>query len=142
VLISVDGQPGFLYPDGSMKISEIPFVGYPITDVERSREFYEKLLGLDLSMLIEIDEEKHQFWIEYNIGQSCLAISNAWPPTGSQGGPTAAMEVDDLDKAMEELKTAGASVDSEIMESPACRFFLFSDPDGNPLCMHQMKPEA
>lgn len=122
-----------------MKIKEIPFTGYPFTDVDRSRKFYEEVLGLKLTMLVEINPEKTQFWIEYDIGDSCLAISNAWPPTGAQGGPTMALEVDDIDKALLELQDAGADVHSEIMQSPSCKFFFFSDPDGNPLCMHQMK---
>jgi predicted enzyme related to lactoylglutathione lyase len=50
-----------------------------------------------------------------------------------------ALEVDDLDKARQELKEAGEFIDSDVMESPSCRFFLFHDPDGNPLCLHQMK---
>ena len=122
-----------------MKIKEIPFVGYPFTDIDRTRKFYEQVLGLEVSMLIEIHPEKKEYWIEYNIAEGCLALSNMWQPTGSQGGPTMALEVDDLDKALQELKDAGASVDSEIMESSVCRFFLFSDPDGNPLLMHQVK---
>ena len=50
-----------------------------------------------------------------------------------------ALEVDDLDNALGELKQAGVRIDSEIMESPVCRFFLLSDPDGNPLILHQVK---
>jgi predicted enzyme related to lactoylglutathione lyase len=122
-----------------MKIKEIPFVGYPVTDLNRSREFYAGVLGLTESFIVEFDEGNSQFWLEYNIGEGCLALSNSRPPTGSPGGPTMALEVDDLDKAMEELNAAGDHVDSKIMESPSCRFFLFHDPDGNPLCMHQMK---
>ncbi len=122
-----------------MKISEIKFTGYPISDVERSRHFYEQVLGLELSMMIEIDPEKHMFWIEYNIGDNCIAISNFRKPCGEKGGPFATLEVDDLDKAMEELKAAGEYVDSEIMESPSCRFLFCSDPDGNPFWLHQVK---
>ncbi len=120
-----------------MKIKEIPFVGYPFTEIERSRNFYEQVLGLEPSMVLEI--HAGQFWIEYNIAEGCLAISNMWPPTGSQGGPTMALEVDDLDKARQELIDAGSPVNSEIMESSVCRFFLLSDPDGNPLMLHQVK---
>jgi predicted enzyme related to lactoylglutathione lyase len=122
-----------------MKILEIPFVGFPVTDVERSRTFYEQVLGLKLTMLHELEPDSGQYWIEYNIGASCLAISNMWPPTGAPGGPTLALEVDDLDQAMQELKDNGAKVTSEVMQSPSCRFFMFDDPDGNPLMMHQMK---
>jgi predicted enzyme related to lactoylglutathione lyase len=122
-----------------MKISELKFTGYPISDVERSRYFYENVLGLELSMMEEIDPEKGMFWIEYNIGDNCLAISNFRPPSGAKGGPFATLEVDDLDKAMEELKAAGDYLESEIMESPTCRFLFGSDPDGNPFWLHQVK---
>jgi len=122
-----------------MKITEIPFVGHPVTDIPRAREFYEKVLGLELTMLHELAPGSGQFWIEYNIGQSCLGVSNIWPPNDGPGGPTVAMEVDDLDKAILELKDAGFESESGIMQSPACRFFLFNDPDGNPIMLHQMK---
>ncbi len=122
-----------------MNITEIPFVGLPVTDIPKSREFYEKVLGLKLTMLHELAPGSGQFWIEYDIGQSCLAISNIWPPNSGPGGPTVALEVDDLDKAIDELKEAGVEPDSEIMQSPACRFFLFKDLDGNPIMLHQMK---
>lgn len=122
-----------------MKISEIKFTGYPISNVERSRQFYEQVLGLKATMAIEIDPENHLFWIEYDIGDNCLAISNFTPPSGAKGGPFATLEVDDLDMAMEELKNGGDYVNSEIMESPSCRFLFCSDPDGNPFWLHQVK---
>ena len=122
-----------------MNISEIPFVGYPFVELERTLHFYEKVLGLKRTMYHEMEGEVKQYWIEFDIGQSCLAVSNVWPPSGNQGGPTVALEVDDLDKAIEELKAHDVPIDSEVMQSPSCRFFLFHDPDGNPLCMHQMK---
>lgn len=122
-----------------MQISEIKFTGYPISDVERSRNFYENVLGLKPTMVIEIDPDKGMFWIEYDIGDNCLAISNFTQPSGAKGGPFATLEVDDLDKAMEELKAAGDYVDSEIMQSPSCRFIFCSDPDGNPMWLHQVK---
>ena len=91
-----------------MKIKEIPFVGYPVSDIDRSRKFYEEVLGLTLSFCIEVHPEKNEYWAEYNIADGCLAISNMWPPSGAPGGPTMALEVDDLDNALGELKQAGS----------------------------------
>ena len=42
-----------------MKISSIAFVGIPVTDIKRSREFYEGVLGLKVS-----DEMMGGKWIE------------------------------------------------------------------------------
>jgi len=128
-----------------MKITAIPFVGHPVTDIDRARQFYETVLGLEVSMLHPLDEEKKQYWIEYEIGaEHCLAISNVWPPNEGPGGPTIALEVEDLETAFAELKAVDAIAEHapSIMESPVCRFLFAQDPDGNPLMIHQAKSEA
>jgi catechol 2,3-dioxygenase-like lactoylglutathione lyase family enzyme len=43
-----------------MKIKAIGFVGIPVTDVKRAREFYEGVLGLKVS-----EEMMGGRWIEY-----------------------------------------------------------------------------
>ena len=45
-----------------MKIKAIGFVGIPVTDLERAREFYEGVLGLKVS-----DEMMGGKWIEYTV---------------------------------------------------------------------------
>ncbi|MFW6354396.1 MAG: VOC family protein [Verrucomicrobiota bacterium] len=125
-----------------MNITAIAFVGHPITDLARARRFYETVLGLRETLCHPLDQTGDQFWIEYDVGaEHCLAISNVWEPAGQPGGPTVALEVDDLDRAYAELESAGA-VDPEmpgIMESPVCRYCFALDPDRNPLMLHQRK---
>ncbi|NNE91289.1 MAG: VOC family protein [Verrucomicrobiales bacterium] len=123
----------------SIKVTDIAFVGYPVTELERARDFYERVLGLKCTLDHALEEDGKR-WIEYDIGQSALAISNIWPPSG-QSGPTAALEVDDLDGARETLQAEeNVNVKSEVMESPGCRFFIIADPDGNDITIHQHKP--
>lgn len=120
-------------------ITGMAFVGYPVTDLERAFDFYERILGLERSLDHE-DPELQMRWIEYDLGdQGTVAISNAWPPTG-QSGPTAALEVADLDAALERLRAEGVAVKTEVMSSPSCRFFVIADPDGNDLTIHQHNP--
>ncbi len=73
-----------------MKITEIAFVGYPVSDIKKSRAFYEDVLGLKVG---ELDHEMEgmpgKYWIEYDIGGSTFAISNAWEASG-QSGPSVA----------------------------------------------------
>ena len=45
-----------------MKILEFAFVVYPVTDLTRSRAFYEGVLGLTSSMFVRNGD---QFWIEF-----------------------------------------------------------------------------
>lgn len=120
-----------------MPINEIAFVCYPVSNIERSREFYEKVLKLTPSdMCHEIEGMPGVYWIEYSIGDATFAISNAWEPSG-QSGPTVAFEVDDLDQTIAELKAAGVSFQMELMVSPICRFSLINDPDGNAITIHK-----
>ena len=115
-------------------VKEIVIVGYPVTDLQRARDFYERILGLSCTMDHPINEDIR--WIEYDVGTSTLAISNAWPPSG-QSGPCAALEVEDIDAAVELLRAEDVTFKTEIMASPSCRFVSIVDPDGNDLMIHQ-----
>ena len=121
----------------SINVTDIPFVAYPVTDLERSKDFYERIIGLRCTMDHPLPEEGKR-WIEFDVGPSAIAISNIMPP--SQGsGVGAALEVKDLDVAWEKLKSENVAIKTDVMESPGCRFFVIADPDGNDLTIHQHK---
>lgn len=121
----------------SIKVTEIPFIAYPATDLERAKDFYERIIGLPCTMDHPLPEEG-QRWIEFDVGNTTIAISNIIPP--AQGsGMGAALEVEDLDSAFETLKAEKVEIKTEVMESPGCRFFVIADPDGNDLTIHQHK---
>ncbi|TVR50468.1 MAG: VOC family protein [Puniceicoccaceae bacterium] len=119
-----------------MKITELAFVAYPVTDVDRARRFYRDVLGLKETMAEHF--EGNQWWVEYEIGPATLALSNAWPMSGG-GAPVAALEVPDLDAALAELKAAGHPPVYGPVETPVCRFFGVADPDNNGITLHQRK---
>ena len=121
----------------SINVTEIPFVAYPATDLERSKDFFERIIGLQCTMDHPVSEDGKR-WIEFDVGHSAIAISNIIPP--SQGsGVGAALEVEDLDFALEKLRSEGVEIKTDIMESPGCRFFIIGDPDGNDFTIHQHK---
>ncbi|HYG33959.1 MAG TPA: VOC family protein [Clostridia bacterium] len=120
-----------------MKVNEIAFVGYPVTDLKRARHFYETVLGLKPS---HIFGDEKQAWIEYDIGASTLSIGNGapdWKP--SAGGGSVGLEVDDFDTAICVLKESGAAFRLEPIETPVCRMAVVSDPDGNSITIHKRK---
>lgn len=121
-----------------IQVKDIAFVGYPVTDIDRAKDFYERVLGLNCTMDHAIHDGEGR-WIEYEIGASALAISNLWPASG-QSGPTAALEVSDLDETLTILEKEGVEIKSEVMSSPSCRFFIIADPDGNDITIHQHNP--
>ena len=112
-------------------IKEIAFVVYAVTDIARSREFYEKTLGL------KVGETFGDGWIEYDVGGMAFGISNNFPVSGPQ--ESVAFEVDDLNAEVARLKAAGVVFKTEVAEFPPCRMALISDPDGNTICIHQRK---
>jgi predicted enzyme related to lactoylglutathione lyase len=122
-----------------MKVIEIAFSCYPVTDLKRAKQFYEGTLGLKQST---IWGDENQGWVEYDIGPSTLAITNfpsEWKPSPDGGG--VALEVDNFDSAIAELKRAGTKFRVEPMESPVCHMAIVFDPDGNAVCIHKRKPK-
>jgi predicted enzyme related to lactoylglutathione lyase len=120
-----------------MKITEIAFTGYPITDMVRARAFYEQVLGLKSTSVFE--NEGHH-WIEYDIGPSTIAITNMspeWKPSTS--GPAIALEVADFGAAVADLRAAGVKFIIEPTDSPVCQLAVVLDPDGNSLAIHKRK---
>ena len=123
-----------------MKIREIAFTGYSVTDMKRAKAFYEGVLGLVRARGFgQLDGDEQ--WVEYDIGSGCLALINAkgadWPP--SPHGTSAALEVEDFDAALAELRAKQVPFVWEPQEFPGCRMVVVSDPDGNRVVLHRRK---
>ena len=120
-----------------MRIKNIAFVGIPVTDIKRAREFYEGVLGLQLS-----EEMGKGHWVEYAIGNGTLALANfpdQWKP--SADGTSVALEMENFDEAIKRLKNQHVCFDAEPFESPCCHMAVVQDPDGNRIIIHKLKPE-
>ncbi len=120
-----------------LKVIEFAFTGYSVTDVARSRAFYEDILGLKPATVFD---HEGKYWVEYEVGAHTLAITNMseeWKPSPDGGG--IALEVEDFDVSIAWLKEKGVKFYFEPTDSPVCRMALVSDPDGNSLCIHKRK---
>lgn len=119
-----------------IRIKEIAYTGYPVTDIARARRFYEGLLRLTPATEFE---HEGKFWIEYEVGGATFALSNMsadkWKP--SADGPAAAFEVEDFDAAINALRDAKTRFMLEPMDSGVCRMAVILDPDGNSLLIHK-----
>lgn len=120
-----------------MKVQEIAFSCYPVTDMERARSFYEGLLGLKVTMDHKM-EEGH--WVEFDIGTGTLALGVAPGMKPSSDGCSVSLEVDDFDKAVAELQSAGITFHFGPIETPVCHMAFVLDPDGNSVGIHKRKP--
>ena len=118
-----------------MKVTNIAFTGIPVTDMKRARAFYEGALRLKPSANFS-----EGVWIEYELGDDTLAIGSVgdqWKP--SPDGTSVAIEVDDFEGAIKDLKKANVTFAAEGIESPVCRMAVVQDPDGNKIIIHKLK---
>ena len=119
-----------------MKITNLAFVGIPVTDMKRAREFYEGPLGLKPD-----PEMTGDMWTEYSIGSGTLAIGcvgDQWRP--SDQGTSVALEVESLADALAGLNDH--KVGCHEVDSPVCRMAIVQDPDGNKIIIHKLKSES
>ena len=121
-----------------MKINDIAFIAYAVTNIQNARAFYEGVLGLKPNS--DFDGSKNPNWVEYNIGAGTLGIGCApgmWDP--SEKGASAALEVDDFDAALKEVKDKNIPIVMGPHDFPSCHMVVIADPDRNRITLHKRK---
>ena len=88
-------------------------------------------------------ESKQQYQAYCNIlrrPSHTLAIGHGAPnfKTGKTGA-TVALEVDDFDQAITELKDKKVNFIMDCLDCPGCKMALVADPEGNQIMIHQRK---
>jgi predicted enzyme related to lactoylglutathione lyase len=117
-----------------LKVTEIAFSCYAVTDIKIARDFYEGVLGLKPTTIIEGK------WVEYEFGPYALAIGcepGFFKP--SPDGCAVALEVENFDDAIAHLRAHNVKFRIEPMPTPVCQMAMVFDPDGNSICIHKRK---
>jgi catechol 2,3-dioxygenase-like lactoylglutathione lyase family enzyme len=116
-----------------MKTIEI--ISIPVTDQEKSKEFYQNL-GFEL--LVEAPFENGHKWVQLGFpGHDTSITLVTWfqgMPPGSVHGFV--IKTDSLDQDIEEFTAQGIVV-GKVEDTPWGRFLSVKDPDGNALSFHQ-----
>ena len=111
-------------------MSRISFVELPVSDLASTRAFYAQAFDLDFTdfgpsysctMTGDVD-----LGLQADIGEATAA-------------PLAVITVDDLERALEAVGTAGGVVTKPVFAFPGGRRFHFRDPSGNELAA--LKPD-
>jgi predicted enzyme related to lactoylglutathione lyase len=118
-----------------LKVAELAFSCYAVTNMARARKFYEDVLGLKPTRVADFPPNSH--WVEYDIGPGTLAVGSApgWKP--GPDGCTVALEVEDLDAAVAQLRKHNVKFRTEPFATPVCRMAMIFDPEGNTICIHK-----
>jgi predicted enzyme related to lactoylglutathione lyase len=120
-----------------LTVTEIAFSCYAVNDMARARKFYEEVLGLKPAT---VHDSEHGQWVEYEFGPHCLSLGCApgmFKP--SPDGCSVALEVEQFDDAVAQLKRHNVKFRIEPMATPVCSMAMIFDPDGNTICIHKRK---
>jgi predicted enzyme related to lactoylglutathione lyase len=111
-----------------MTIRGIDYIYYEVSDLARSKTFYSDTLGLKIS------SETEQ-WVEFDCGNVTLGIGSYGQ--GGAGGTMAALAVDNVETAVEELKSKEVPIVMGPEDFGVCHMAIITDPDGNKLMIHR-----
>jgi catechol 2,3-dioxygenase-like lactoylglutathione lyase family enzyme len=116
--------------------SGLAIVSIPVTDQERSKRFYNEVLGFPVTREAEFRPDAK--WIELSIpGTKTNIALVTWfetMPPGSLRGIV--LLTTDLEGAFQTLQTRGLKT-SAIQPAPWGSYLTFGDPDGNGWVMNQ-----
>jgi lactoylglutathione lyase len=117
--------------------SKFAYVGIRVTNLQRSIDFYTKVLGMKVKGRGKIDQtkgetvglesEKDGFSLELNYYEKDSPFNTKY--VVGEGLDHLAFNVDNLDKALEEAKKAGYKTILE-MKADGGRWAYIEDPDG------------
>jgi predicted enzyme related to lactoylglutathione lyase len=115
-----------------MKYLGFAWGGLLVEDLEASVSFYQDVMGLKLL-------GKGEDWAHFDAGRGALfelmsgGKAASQPKSAAQQPVILGLRVDDLDRAVVELKLKGVKFVDEIGQFENTRWAHFSDPEGNQL---------
>ena len=118
----------------TITVERTDFISVPVTDMERSRRFYEETLGLP-------NRSSGEQWPEYQLGENVSVYLMDPTNIGSTftGPHTAhiALRVPDVPEARRTLEAKGVEFQGDVLDTGVCHMAFFADPDGNALMLHR-----
>ena len=113
-----------------MAITHVQVLSVPVSDQNRSRDFYVETLGFDLMNDQQLEPEMRWVMVRPRGAQTAITLVT-WFPTMPAGSLTGlVLETDDLDAEVARLSALGLDIPA-IEDTPWGRFVQFADPDGN-----------
>ena len=116
-----------------MKVSGVDFICVPVDDIDKAREFYGEVLGLEFGK-----QWGDMPGFEYETGNLTVAVmqSDAFGQEFAPHSHPIALHVDDVATAREELEGKGIEFAQDTIDSGVCHMAIFRDPFGNGLMLH------
>jgi catechol 2,3-dioxygenase-like lactoylglutathione lyase family enzyme len=117
----------------TIEVEHVDFWAVPVTDMERSKQFYGETLGLP--------QTGDGGFPEYRLGDNGFLYLLSLEAIGAKfRGPHDAgfaLRVPDVAEARRALEEKGVVFNGEVLDSGVCHMAFFADPDGNQLVLHR-----
>ena len=118
-----------------MIVERTDFISVPVTDIDRSKQFYAETLGLPW-----INEDSEQ-WPEFQLGENVslylIDPRNIGQEFRAPHQAHIALRVPDVAETRKELEARGVAFEGDIFDTGVCHMAFFKDPDGNQLMLHR-----
>ncbi len=124
-------------PSATTPVTGVDFVNVPTTDLDRARQFYGEVLGLEPSAVYQRGDQP-AMGAEFETGTVTIALIDS-AAIGREFRPNTlpiAFRVDDIEAARAALEAKGVSFAADTLDSGVCHMAFFEDPDGNALMLH------
>ena len=119
-----------------MIVERTDFISVPVTDIERSREFYGETLGLP-----QVNHTEEQGFPEFQLGENIslylLKLENVGSQFSAPHTASIALRVQDVEETRKQLEAKGVEFGGETFDTGVCHMAFFTDPDGNALMLHR-----
>jgi catechol 2,3-dioxygenase-like lactoylglutathione lyase family enzyme len=122
-----------------MAIKSFEIISVPVSDQQRSKEFYRDVVGFEL--VREEPMGPGQSWIQL-APQGCpttIALVSWFETMGPGGLQGVMLNVTDIERDHQQLSERGLKL-AEIKQEPWGRYTSFQDPDGNGWILRQPPP--
>ena len=122
-----------------MAITHVQLLSVPVSDQDRSRDFYVNMLGFELVRDVQMQPDLRWVQVAPPGGQTSLTLVTWFDsmPSGSLRGLV--LETDDVEGDLAAVTARGVEVPEGVQDQPWGRFFTVVDPDGNALVVQQTR---
>lgn len=116
-------------------------VRYFVQDVDRSVSFYSDLLGFAVverwgAAFAMVEKEGLQLWLSGPQSSAARPMPDGSQPTPG-GWNRIVIAVPHIERAVDELRKAGAKFRNDVISGPGGQQVVLDDPDGNPIEIFQ-----
>jgi catechol 2,3-dioxygenase-like lactoylglutathione lyase family enzyme len=119
-----------------MPITQVQLFSIPVSDQDRSIEFYVGTLGFELVADSQMGPDMRWVQVRPPGGATSLTLVTWFPTMGAGSLKGTVLETDALEDDVASLRQKGVAV-GDIESAPWGRYVTFDDPDGNGIVLQE-----